>query len=151
MRDHQERDKQMGAETGNEEKEYLWEHFKFNAEQRLKAFNFFVVFSVFADGGVFAALERQANGVVFLLIGGFVCLLAVTFFLIDRRSQDLLRLDVPGLKEYEKRFPERSRLFAREEARGVKFVRYTFAFGILFAAQAIFGFGVMLYGVTLLC
>ena len=35
---------------GIDEKNYLWEHFVFNAEQRLKAFNFFVVFSRSANG-----------------------------------------------------------------------------------------------------
>ena len=55
-----------------EERSYLWQHFVFNAEQRLKAFNFFVVFSVFANGGVFAAADRSSHGVVFLLIGGFI-------------------------------------------------------------------------------
>lgn len=35
---------------------YLWEHWKFNAEQRLKAFNFYVALSIFANGMVFAAL-----------------------------------------------------------------------------------------------
>ena len=80
------------------ERDYLWEHFKFNADQRLRAFYFFVVFSAFADGGVFTAIEKHAGGAVFLLVGAFVCLLAVAFFLIDRRSQDLLRLSVPSLK-----------------------------------------------------
>ena len=40
----------------SDEKDYLWAHFVFNAEQRLKAFNFFAIFSVFANGGVFATL-----------------------------------------------------------------------------------------------
>lgn len=31
--------------------QYVWEHWKFNADQRIKAFNFFVVFAIFADGG----------------------------------------------------------------------------------------------------
>ena len=133
------------------ERDYLWEHFKFNADQRLRAFNFFVVFSVFADGGVFAAAQNKAPAPVFLLIGAFVCLLSLTFFLIDRRSQDLLRLGVPGLKEYEKQFPEHSRLFAREEARGARLVRYTVAFGILFVSQLVFGLGIVIYGVKLAC
>lgn len=37
--------------------QYPWDHWKFNADQRIKAFNFFVVFSVFADGGVFTAIR----------------------------------------------------------------------------------------------
>ena len=34
-------------------KDLVWDHFKFNAEQRLRGFNFFVLLSIFADGGVF--------------------------------------------------------------------------------------------------
>jgi hypothetical protein len=30
----------------DDEREYLWKHFAFNAEQRLKAFHFFVVLRV---------------------------------------------------------------------------------------------------------
>lgn len=133
-------------EASQQQKEYLWDHFKFNAEQRLKAFNFFVVFSVFANGGVFAAIEKRADAIVFVLVGAFICLLASTFFLIDRRSQHLLRLGIPGLKDYEKRFPEHSRLFALDEVKRERFVRYTVAFRVLFVAQLCFGLGVFAYG-----
>jgi hypothetical protein len=134
------------VDLGQQEKDYLWDHFKFNAEQRLKAFNFFVVFSVFADGGVFAAVEKQADPAVFILVGGFICLLATTFFLIDWRSQELLRLGVPGLKDYEKRFPKHSRLFALDALHRGNFVRYTVAFRMLFVAQFLFGCAVLIYG-----
>ena len=40
---------------------YLWEHWKFNADQRLKAFNLYVVFSIFANGMVFTALDKRAQ------------------------------------------------------------------------------------------
>lgn len=128
-----------------EEKNYLWQHFVFNAEQRLKAFNFFVILSVFANGGVFAAAEKNLHGVVFILIGGFVVVSSVVFWMIDTRSQELLQLAVPGLKEFEKQFPEHSRLFARDSLRP-KYVRYTYAFRALFALQLIFGLGAMAYG-----
>ena len=39
-------------------REFVWAHFKLNAEQRLRGFNFFVVLAIFADGGVLAALQR---------------------------------------------------------------------------------------------
>ncbi len=130
----------------SEEKNYLWQHFVFNAEQRLKAFNFFVVFSVFSNGGVFAAAEKGAHGAVFVLIGGFVLALALVFWVIDARSQSLLKLAVPGLKEYEKRFPDHSRLFANDAARHGKIIRYTTAFRALFCLQLVFGAGVIAFG-----
>ena len=131
-----------------EERDYLWNHFVFNAEQRLKAFNFFVVFSVFADGGVFASVEKSANAPVFVLIGGFIVVLSVVFAMIDVRSQSLLKLAVPGLKNYETRFPEHSRLFALDANRHATVLRYTIAFRILFAMQFLFGVGTIVYGVV---
>src|SRR5687768_1508385 len=118
-----------------EERSYLWQHFVFNAEQRLKAFNFFVVFSVFANGGVFAAADRSSHGVVFLLVGSFIVVLSLVFAVIDARSQALLQLAVPGLREYEKRFPEHSRLFAIDAANRKPLRRYTTAFRALFVLQ----------------
>lgn len=128
------------------ERDYLWQHFVFNAEQRLKAFNFFVVFSVFANGGFFAALEKSLHGAAFILIGGFIVVLSVVFAVIDIRSQSLLKLAVPGLMEYEKRFAEPSRLFARDAQRHSGVLRYTVAFRVLFAMQLLFGLGVVVYG-----
>lgn len=43
--------------------QYLWDHWKINADQRIKAFNFFVVFSVFADGGVFSSPPSRSASV----------------------------------------------------------------------------------------
>ena len=131
-----------------EERDYLWHHFAFNAEQRLKAFNFFVVFSVFANGGVFAAVEKSSHGIVFILVGGFVAVLSIVFAVIDVRSQGLLKLAVPGLLEYEKRFAEHSRLFARDAQRQAGLIRYTVAFRVLFAMQFAFGAGVVVYGIA---
>jgi hypothetical protein len=133
---------------GTEERDYLWQHFVFNAEQRLKAFNFFVVFSVFANGGLFAAVEKSSHGVVFVLIGGFILVLSIVFAMIDVRSQSLLKLAVPGLKAYEERFAKHSRLFARDAARHSGFIRYTIAFRVLFAMQCLLGSGVVVYGIT---
>jgi len=129
-----------------EEKNYLWQHFVFNAEQRLKAFNFFVILSVFANGGVFAAAEKNLHGAMFVLIGGFVAVSSAIFWMIDARSQELIELAVPGLKEFETQFPEHSRLFARDSVRSKRYVRYTNAFRALFVLQLIFGFGAIAYG-----
>lgn len=132
----------------NDEYDYLWSHFVFNADQRLKAFNFFVVFSVFANGGVFAAVEKSSHGAVFVLVGVFIFILAIVFLIIDTRSQRLLKLAVPGLKQYEVGFQESSRLFALDAKHDSSLVRYTVAFRILFGVQAFFGIGVIIYGIV---
>jgi len=133
-----------------EEKNYLWQHFALNAEQRLKTFNFFVVLSVFANGGVFAA-DKNSHGLLFVPIGGFVSVLSIVFWAIDARSKALLELAIPGLKEFEKQFPEHSRLFALDDSRPKKYVRYTCAFRALFVLQLLFGLGVVGYGAMKWC
>ena len=129
-----------------EERDYLWQHFQFNAEQRIKAFNLFVVFAVFANGGVFAALEKKLHPAALLLIGAFIALLAGIFWMMDIRSKALLNLGVPGLKKYEEGLAEHSRLFNLDQDGTGGFFRYTVAFRILFVAQIIFGVAVATFG-----
>jgi hypothetical protein len=130
------------------EVEYLWEHWKFNADQRIKAFNFFVVFSVFANGGVFAAIEKCAHPAILILIGGFIIALSGAFWIIDIRTQILLRLSIPGLKDYEKTLTPNARLFHLDLPNRRGFVRFTFAFRVLFALQLLFGAVMLAYGVV---
>ena len=129
-----------------DESQFLWEHFKFNADQRLKSFNFFVLLSIFADGGVFTALEKNMAPQVLSLMGAFICLLAVVFWLVDSRSQNLLKLTIPALKEIESSFREKSQLFRIDALEQGKFVRYTFAIRTLLLCQFLLGIGVIAYG-----
>lgn len=68
-------------------REFVWAHFKLNAEQRLRGFNFFVVLAIFADGGVLAALQRGFSPGLLILLGAFTMLLAQVFWLVDARSR----------------------------------------------------------------
>lgn len=129
-----------------DEKQLVWEHFKFNAEQRLKGFNFFVLLSIFADGGVFTALEKGFNPRLLILLGLFIVLLAIVFWLVDSRSRQLLNLTIPALKEVEATFPDKFKMFTLDEAKQGSIVRYTFAIRALLCAQLLFGLGVALYG-----
>jgi hypothetical protein len=45
---------------GDDEKDYLWKHFAFNAEQRLKAFNFYVLFTIFTNGATVVEGEKAS-------------------------------------------------------------------------------------------
>lgn len=132
--------------------EYLWDHFKFNAEQRLKAFNFFVLLSIFANGGVFTAIEKKFDPLIILFLGFFIIGLAIVFLLVDLRSQHLLGLTSIGLKELEKAFPEHSRLFELDSRREYKFIRYSFAFHALIVFQLLLGLGILFFsGTALFC
>ena len=128
-------------------KDLVWDHFKFNAEQRLRGFNFFVVLSIFADGGVFTAVGQGLDARLIVLLGLLVMLLAGVFWLIDARSHQLLQITIPALKEIEAEFPEKYRLFAIDAVEQGSFVRYTFAIRTLLTAQLLFGLGVLFYGV----
>jgi hypothetical protein len=123
--------------------QFIWEHFKFNAEQRLKGFNFFVLLSIFANGGVFTAIEKQLHFFLLLLLGLFIVILALVFWLVDARSRNLLKLTIPALKEIESTFPETHRLFAIDAKEQGFFIRYTFAFRGLLIFQLLFGMGVI--------
>lgn len=132
-----------------DEIQYLWDHWKFNADQRIKAFNFFVVFSVFADGGVFTAVEKCVHPVVLIVIGVFIIALAVAFFLMDVRSEQLVNLSLAGIKEFEGTLNPSARIFHRDAAnrtssRVHKVVRFKYAFRSLFVLQ--FSFGLMVVG-----
>lgn len=128
------------------EQQYLCEHYRFNAEQRLKVFNFFVVLSMFADGGVFAAVEKEFHPLILMLLGGFVVIVSVVFWLVDARSRQLLSLAVPGLKALEQNFSEEARVFARDSRSHGRVVRYTFAFRALIIGQLLFGGAVVAFG-----
>ncbi|MHB8744844.1 MAG: hypothetical protein ACYC9L_17275 [Sulfuricaulis sp.] len=127
-------------------RDLVWDHFKFNAEQRLRGFNFFVLLSIFANGGVFTALEKGLSPKLLILLGLFITIFAVVFSLVDARSRQLLNITIPALKEIESTFPESHRLFAIDAAGQGTFIRYTFAIRVLLAAQLLFGVGVVWYG-----
>ena len=125
---------------------FVWAHFKLNAEQRLRGFNFFVVLAIFADGGVLAALERGFSSGVLMLLGAFTVLLAMVFWLVDARSRQLLAITIKALKEIEADYPESHRLFALDALGQSRVISYTFAIRALLLAQMGFGLGVMAYG-----
>ncbi len=127
--------------------QYLLEHWKFNADQRLKTFNFFVAFSIFANGGVFTAFDRCSHALVLLLLGGFVVILSLTFMVVDSRCRRLLHLAKSGLKVQELNRTPQAQLFINDDERSGRLVRFTLAFNALFGLQAVFGFMVMAYAI----
>jgi len=128
-------------------REFVWAHFKLNAEQRLRGFNFFVVLAIFADGGVLAALQQGFSPGLLILLGAFTVLLAQVFWLVDARSRQLLlELTIVALKEMEADYPESYRLFAADALGQSRVISYTFAIRALLLAQMGFGLGVVGYG-----
>ncbi|MCO1334138.1 hypothetical protein MO867_07250 [Microbulbifer sp. OS29] len=129
-----------------EQGQYLCEHYRFAADQRLKVFNFFVILTMFVEGGIFTAVEKDFHPLILALLGGFVVILVTIFWLMDIRSRQLLKLAVPALKTLEMGFPEEARIFSNDAIRRGDLARYTFAFRVLLTGQLIFGLGVASYG-----
>jgi hypothetical protein len=134
----------------DKEYQHLWENWKFSADQRIKAFNFFVIFSVFTNGGVFTAIEKCAFPVVFVCISLFIIVLSITFWTIDVRNQALLQRSISGLREYEESLSESVRVFQHDEKYRSKYFNMKNAFYILFGLQLFFGFVILLYGIGVL-
>lgn len=128
------------------ERVLVWDHFKLNAEQRLKSFNFFLVLSVFVNGSVLNYLDNSLRPGLLLVLGGFLCVLAVVFWLADRRSKHLLQLSIDAIVEMEKAYKPEFQLFRLDRVRRNNIVRYTVAITSLLAVQFIFGLGVIGYG-----
>ena len=124
----------------------IWDHFKFNADQRLKAFNFFLLLSIFANGGVITAIDKKMNPFLFVIIGVFLILLSILFWITDRRSKGLLWLSVDALLEIEQNFPAKSQIFRLDKDQRRPFIRYTTAISTLLVSQLVFGIGVTEFG-----
>lgn len=134
-----------------DERDHLWDHFKFNADQRIKAFNFFVIISVFVNGGLFTAYDKNFSPLITGAIGIFIVCLAFVFYLLDKRSGRLTDLSIPGLRAYESltfRADSKYSLFTIDQQRPATFVRYKFAFRFLYAAQALVGIAVAAVSLT---
>jgi hypothetical protein len=129
----------LAAEEGMDEQTLVWDHFKLNAEQRLKSFNFFLLVAIFVNGGVINAIDKKLSPALLMLLGTFLCVLSLVFWLADTRSKNLLKLSVDALLEMESSYNEKFQLFRIDrEARGT-FARFTVAIGTLLAVQFMFG------------
>lgn len=127
-------------------REFMWEHFKFNAEQRLKAFNYFVLLSIFANGGVISGLTTRVPPLIIMVLGGLLCILSVVFCIADNRSKGLLALSIGALRKIESEFPPECQIFRLDMERRHSAIRYSTAIAVLLATQFLFGLVVAGYG-----
>ncbi len=122
-----------------DEQTLVWDHFKLNAEQRLKSFNFFLLVAIFVNGGVINAIDKNLSPALLLLLGIFLCVLSFVFWLADTRSRQLLKLSVDALLEMEASYQEKFQLFRIDKASRSAVSRYTVAIGTLLGVQFVFG------------
>ena len=104
-------------------REYAWKYFDRHAEQRLKAFNFYILICAANLAGV-ASVLREPNaewlGIPFAAV---LCIVSVVFWKLDNRTRDLIIHSEQSLKCLENEIelpddeedgPHRYKLFSRE-------------------------------------
>lgn len=115
---------EFDAERDEVFRSYALEYFKVHAEQRLKAFNFYLLLQT-ALLAVFATLAKDGQlpkwGAAIAPLG---VLFSFVFWKLDDRTRDLIRISEAALKELDTRWnlpsnadggPSALALFAREE------------------------------------
>jgi len=85
--------------------ELAWKHFNYHADQRLKAFNFFIVVITFILAGAFAALTGKMQREVGLIAGIALVFLPWIFYGLDQRNRQLIKLAEKALADFERKFP----------------------------------------------
>jgi len=83
-----------------------WKYFQQHAEQRIKYFNFFVLFSSLLVTAFVASLEKEfAYPVIGIVVGILQICVTFVFWKIDERNKFLTRIGEDAIKEIEKNYP----------------------------------------------
>ncbi|CAN7558610.1 hypothetical protein LJR090_004721 [Bosea sp. LjRoot90] len=121
------------------------EWFKIHADQRLKAFNFFIIISGFLFTAYFAALS-QKNRPACIFVGVMIISVCFVFKLLDMRTSQLLKLSEAAVSEVLSRIEidsDHKNLIGKSNQRGCT-PSYRQSFNALFLLFAIAGaLGVM--------
>ncbi len=83
-------------------RDYAWKYFQFHADQRLKTFNFFVLFATVLIGGGLTLLKDETIPRAGIAVGFFLlAFFAFVFWKLDQRNKDLIRHGEAALKHIE--------------------------------------------------
>ncbi|MES1931395.1 hypothetical protein T35B1_02235 [Salinisphaera shabanensis T35B1] len=112
----------MSPELLSEYREYAWKYFALHADQRLKAFNFFVVFTTFLLGAFAALIARIGLQTYCALLPAALVYVAFVFWKLEERTRMLIKtgeealrvIDAECLEGEEKRFAPLA-LFATDD------------------------------------
>lgn len=143
-------------------REQAWDYFQLHASQRIATFNFFVVLSGLALNALVATLKPDfVHHWVGVAVGVLLVILSFTFWKLDQRNRQLIRLAEDALMSYELETalppkngePHALQLFSREECRTSairqrksrfqwpQLFSYALCFRIVFSVFALAGFG----------
>lgn len=130
--------------------DFALKHFLFVADQRLKTFNFYAVFLVASVGATITTSSgEKISARTFTILGLFHILIAIVFFIIERRNTALIKISTTTLIALESQsgFPGQARIFSRDDADlktwWQKLMSYRSAFYLAYIAQFSLGLGVL--------
>ena len=132
--------------------DYAMKHFVFIADQRIKTFNYYAILLA-ASGGATITVVEKITSIGLIICGALHLLIALMFFMIDKRNMRLLKIAKDGLVfvESSEPWPPELRLATRDgeesQSKAGRFFRYRTAFNIAFAAQAVLGIGALYCGI----
>lgn len=98
---------------------YAWQYFYIHAEQRLKTFHFFLVFSALVIGAILTLAKLEDSYVLVAFFSYLFSFLTFVFWKLDVRNRDMIKHAEETLMVLERHFPdteegESLRLFIRE-------------------------------------
>jgi len=93
--------KKPPAITDRERLDYAWKHFALIADQRMKAFNFYLLVLLASFGGTIGLIQKSLPRHDFCLIGFVHISVAIIFWSIDSRSCRMLQIAIDALTEIE--------------------------------------------------
>lgn len=79
-------------------REYAWDYFALHADQRIKTFNFFVVFATLLAGGIVGLIKDKGDIRWISLLGFLLFFLSLVFWALDRRNRSLVRNGEEAIK-----------------------------------------------------
>lgn len=143
----------MDPDLIKELREYAWKYFDRHAEQRLKTFNFYILFCGAILAGMVAIMRDDHASWLAPMLAGVLCAVSFVFWKLDQRTRVLTRHSEDALKYLENEMsdklpdepggvPHRCKVFVREkynQERGRPDEwSYTRCFGLIFF---LFGWG----------
>jgi hypothetical protein len=91
----------MDPDLQKDMQDYAWKYFAYHADQRIKSFNFFLLFLTAGIAGLLAHSEHFAKP-MFSFVGGLILgLLAFLFWKLDRRHRTLVHVAENALMTFE--------------------------------------------------
>jgi hypothetical protein len=129
--------------------DYAMKHFNFIAEQRLKTFHFYAILLAGSIAGTLSGIKESVNVPLFLICGVLHFLLALVFYIIERRNLHLLGIARGGVAFVEQSdgWPERLRLccidYRETRAWSRRKYSYRVGFAVAYVCQALLGIGLI--------